>query len=197
MSGTFPATPGPSSVTVRSSTQSLVSVAQSGRRFVRDMGGHRWLINASYDRLSSDEGRIIKAFAVAQNGIFESFQFVAPHLAPRGVATGVPLVNGASQSGRSVATDGWTPNITGIMLAGDFIKFGHSKVYVVTANVNSNSLGQAVLSIEPQLMISPPDNDPLTVTNVPFTVSFAKEVQEFPVQSPIFYRYEADMAEVY
>lgn len=197
MSGTFPSSPGPSAIKIQSSTQAVVSTSHSGRRFVRDMGGHRWLISASYGPLTNAEGRALKAFVLAQNGQFESFQFIAPHLAPRGVATGAPLVNGANQVGRSIVTDGWTPNTINILRAGDFIKLGHSKVYMVTADVNSNASGQATLPIEPALIISPPDNDPITVSNVPFTVSFVKDVQEFPVRPPVLYTYEADMVEVY
>lgn len=197
MSGTFPSAPGPSAVTLRSSTPSLVSVSQSGRRFVREMSGHRWLIIAAYGPLTRAEARPLEAFVTAQRGQSESFQFVAPQMAPRGVATGAPLVNGAGQTGRSVVTDGWTASVTGILRAGDVLKFGHSKVYIQTVDVNSNALGQVTLTLEPPLIISPPDNDPLTVNNVPFTVAFAADVQEFPVRPPMLYSYEASMMEVY
>ncbi len=197
MSHIYPSSPPPSSVTIRSVSQSLVSYSQSGRRFARDMGGHRWLVTATYDRLTNDEGREFQAFALAQSGQLQSFQAVFPHLAPRGVATGAPLVNGATVSGRSIPTDGWSPNTVNILRQGDYIKFGHSKIYMITSDANSNLSGQVTLSIEPPLMVALSDNESITVNDVPFTLAFAKNTQEFPAQSPVYYRYEADMEEVY
>ncbi len=43
---------------------------------------------------------------------------------PRGAATGTPLVKGASQTGNTLTTDGWTTGVTGILKAGDWIQLG-------------------------------------------------------------------------
>jgi len=87
---------------------------------------------------------------------------------PRGVGTGTPLVNGASQTGEDLVTDGWTAGQTGIMKRGDWIQLGtgsSSRLYMVVADVNSNGSGQATLTIRPKLRSSPADNAPIVVNN--------------------------------
>jgi hypothetical protein len=96
-----------------------------------------------------------------------------------GVATGTPLVNGASQTStyadvkdtdtQSLVTDGWTASTTGILKAGDVITIagvyavnpvtkatlGFLKQFVVTADVNSGATtGPATLTISPAIITS-------------------------------------------
>src|SRR5262245_1565178 len=85
--------------------------------------------------------------------------------APNGAGGGVPLVNGASQSGISLATDAWSNNITNVVRAGDVIRIaGLSPLYLITADANSNGAGQASLAISPPLVTgsSPADNAAIT-----------------------------------
>lgn len=77
---------------------------------------------------------------------------------------GTPLVNGASQSGASIVTDGWSSGVTGILKAGDVITFagvfeinpqnyqstGRLQHFVVTADVNS-VLTAATIPISPAM----------------------------------------------
>lgn len=198
MSGTYPTDPKPSRIEIGSTSQTLISYSQSGKRFAREMAGQRWTISASYDALDNNKGRALMAFCTSQQGEFETFQFIASHLQPRGVATGTPLVNGAAQVGRSIVTDGWTASVTGILKAGDMVKFGNSpKVYMQTVDVNSSSLGAVTLTLEPALILASTDNDPITVKNVPFTVSFESGIQRYPTRAALYYSYEAQMVEVY
>jgi hypothetical protein len=75
-----------------------------------------------------------------------------------GAGGGTPLVNGASQLGSSVITDGW-PNSTAILKAGDVLTIGALlNVFDVTADVSSNGSGQATISINPPMYSSPADN---------------------------------------
>jgi hypothetical protein len=78
-----------------------------------------------------------------------------------GTQGGSPTVNGANQVGSSIATQGWSNNITNLLVAGDVIFFagvhrinpltrqstGDLRSFVVTANANSNGSGQATISI--------------------------------------------------
>ena len=117
---------------------------------------------------------------------------------PQGVASGSPLVNGASQSGRTLVTDGWTPSTTGILKAGDFIGIaGQTKVYMVTADATSDAAGNATLTIEPALMATPADNAALVVRNVPFTLALATDTLEMAVQPPVLYNFSLSLVEAY
>jgi hypothetical protein len=77
-------------------------------------------------------------------------------------------VNGASQTGNELVTDGWTNSTTGILKAGDYIQLGSgssAQLYKVLDDVNSNGSGQATLTIYPDLRSSPSDNAAITVSN--------------------------------
>jgi hypothetical protein len=97
---------------------------------------------------------------------FSMDQNIATHTV--GAQGGTPLVNGASQTGASLITDGWSNSITGVVKAGDvFTVAGVYKVnpvskvstgvlqqFVVTADANSNGSGQATISISPSITTS-------------------------------------------
>jgi hypothetical protein len=82
-----------------------------------------------------------------------------------GLLGGSGVVNGANQSGASIVTNGWTASVTGLLNAGDVITFagvnnvnpqsrqstGALANFVVTANVNSDSGGNATIPISPSL----------------------------------------------
>lgn len=84
---------------------------------------------------------------------------------PRGVATGTPLVDGASQSGYALATKGWTAGVSGILLAGDWISFGFSIEYLhrIAEDANSNGSGLATLQLTTRIRTLTTNNDPITV----------------------------------
>ena len=139
----------------------------------------------------------IYAFIIAQRGRYESFTLVPPVVGnPQGSAGGTPLVNGGSQTGRSLVTDGWTVSTT-IFKAGDYLKLaGNDKVYMITADVSSDGSGNATISIEPALVSSPADNAVVTYTSVPFTVALASGIQEFATGTSGLYEFEAEFEEV-
>jgi hypothetical protein len=97
-------------------------------------------------------------------------QNVASHTG--GVATGTPLVNGASQTGSSLITDGWTASQTPIVKRGDVFTIttganlvhsinpvnyqsnGFRQQFTVTADANSDGSGNATLSISPAITVT-------------------------------------------
>ena len=97
---------------------------------------------------------------------------------------GTPLVNGASQTGSSLITDGWSNN-TLVLRAGDIFKVaGSNLVYDVTADATTNASGQVTLSINPPIFSggSPADNAALTINTTPGTVTFRVRIVD--VESP-------------
>jgi hypothetical protein len=111
-----------------------------------------------------------------------------------GAQGGTPLVNGASQTGATLACDGWSNSITGVLKAGDIFTMagvyavnpvtkqstGRLQQFVVTADANSNGSGQiAALAISPSIVTSgttqtvtasPADNAAMTVLGTGATV---------------------------
>ena len=82
---------------------------------------------------------------------------------PRGTPSGTPLVNGASQTGNSLITDGWTPSAVDVLLAGDYIQVGNH-MYMVLNDVTADGSGNATLDVWPRLRADVDNNDPITTS---------------------------------
>jgi len=80
---------------------------------------------------------------------------------PRGTIAGTPLVNGASQTGTSLAIDGCTVGTT--LKKGDFFSV-NGELKMATADSTVNGSGQMTLTFEPPLRAAPDDNDAITTT---------------------------------
>lgn len=145
-------------------TRSSLSFAEK----VYDWGGEMWVIDGTLPLMSRETAAAFQAFLLKLKGPANAFLFPVAESSPRGTATGTPLVNGAGQTGYGLITDGWTPSITGIMKAGDWLNLGSAestRLHMVTEDVDSDASGNATIPLWPALRSSPGDNDPVTVTN--------------------------------
>ncbi len=124
----------------------------------------RWLINLQFNGVTGSRKAQMKAFILKLRGPANRF-FTRDfdYSGARGTPTGTPLVQGASQSGSSLITDGWTPS-TAIFKEGDEFQVGNF-LKMITADVSSDGGGNATLSFEPQLHSSPANNAALDVTD--------------------------------
>lgn len=109
------------------------------------------------------------AFAIKTKGSFNYFLLGDPAARnPQGIATGNPLVAAGNQVGNVLQTKGWTPSVSGILRAGDYIQYGtgiNSRLHMVVEDANSDALGNANLTIEPALRYSPLINSPVVVND--------------------------------
>jgi hypothetical protein len=188
MSGTLPTTRGPATLEIASHAPTYVSTTHSLKQQVRSRGAQRWKVSYKYGTMERDDYMALYAFLTSQRGQYDTFTLALPSgISPRGAWTGTPLVNGAVAAGlTSVAVDGLSNSITGIGKAGDYLKFaGHSKVYMLVSDVNSNGSGQATLTIFPKLVAALADNEALTVSSVPFTVALTSDVVALPIRPPV------------
>jgi len=190
MSGTYPTEPEFQAINVSSRHNNLFSQAISGRVQVRALGGQRWSFTARYNPMTRAEFQPVFAFVTSQQGRLGSFGIVPPVVgSTSGDATGTALANGAASFGAtSVAVDGFT----GTIKAGDFVKFAHGKVYMVTADRD----GPGNIEIEPALIEDVDDNDQMIYNDVTFTMRLDNDVQEYGLSSNEFYEYQIDMVEV-
>lgn len=190
MAGTYPTTPEFQAVNLKSTHNNLKSTTISGRTQVRTIGGQKWQFSAKYNPMTRAEFQPVFAFVISQQGSLGTFTIVPPVVgSTSGTATGTALVNGATSAGAtSVPVDGFT----GTIKAGDFVKFGHSKVYMVTADID----GAGDISIEPALITSVIDDEPMTYNDVAFTMRLRNDVQQYGISQFEYYTYEVDMEEV-
>ncbi len=132
--------------------------------------GSRWAARFELPPMARATAAAWVAFLTRLNGREGRFFAGDPSAkTPRGVATGTPLVNGASQTGKTLATDGWTPTITGILLAGDFIAYdtpsGWRQLHMVVLDANSDGSGLSTLTITPPIRESPANNATIIIAS--------------------------------
>lgn len=207
MSGTFPSSPAPRDFGFDSITRTFVSTSQSMKRYTRTANAQRWTLSLDFSHLQRSQLAPVYAFLVKQRGQFDTFQYVLPNplYTPRGALGGSPVVNNnvgspsELQTGRTLNIRGLSTGITNWGRAGDFFKVaGHSKVYMLTEDVNSDGSGLAQLTFDPALVVSPADGEALTFTSVPFTVSLNKDSMGFRLAlAGIFKLGSVDLIEAY
>lgn len=137
-----------------SNTQAFTSPLSRSTQTI-ELPGARWQFSLTYQNLSDADARVLKAFLLSLRGAAGRFLlWDHAHPAPAGQAIGSPIVNGAGQLGTTINTAGWSSNITGLLLAGDYIQLG-AELKILTADANSNGTGLAALAFEPPLRTSP------------------------------------------
>lgn len=136
---------------------------------VQQRTGQLWEAQLSFPLMSAEKAQDMQGFFLALGGSANTF-LMPPfgYETVRGVGTGTPLVDGASQTGTSIDTKGWTVSTTNILKRGDVFSLGsgdNARFYMVTSNADSDSSGDSTLSIWPRLRISPSDEDSIELTN--------------------------------
>jgi hypothetical protein len=156
---------------IRISANNVVGVSQSpftAKQQVYKYTGQFWEAEISLPPMKRADAEYWISFLLKLNGSYGTFLLGDPNGATaRGVATGTPLVKGASQTGNELVTDGWTTSTTGILKAGDYIQLGtgsSAKLHKVLDDVNSDSSGNATITIWPDLRSAPSDNAAITVS---------------------------------
>jgi len=187
VSGTLPTAVLAARATLRSVAPTRVTVSHSLKRRTRGAGTQRWAWELTMPPMSRADWQDLLGFLVAQDGQAERFSYPAPPPlnTPRGSAPGTPVVDGAGQSGTTLATRGWTASQAGVLLRGDlFTIAGDAKVYMVSADADSDAAGKASLSIRPRLLTSPVDGAALTVSGVSFQVRLAADAVQLALMPP-------------
>ncbi|WDE11342.1 hypothetical protein [Thalassomonas haliotis] len=188
------------SLGLKSNTPNFYSESRSLRRHVRRIPAHRWEVTLRTVPLEDADARSLSAFLNALEGRLNSFDVILPlYSTPQGAATGVPSVSAATAAGeKMVPAKHGAANVENQVMAGDFIRFaGHSKVYQVTANADTDSAGNMSYQITPGLVKSVAADENIIVKDVPFTMALKRDVQGFKVGigNSRFVKHEIDCVE--
>ena len=200
MSGALPNTDF-TAYNIKSNQKTLISETDSGKTFRRQVQGQRWSFTISYPPMTRSDFAPIMAIIIKQRSRKETFTITFPsYLNAQGNESGTLLVNGAhSVADTTIAIDGFASDGAGRLKAGDFIKFAHSKVYMVVSDVTSSS-NAATVTIEPPITTALSNDSSVTYDSIPFSVHLTNDVQEFNTNqsdkdgNPL-YKYEFDVIE--
>lgn len=197
--GALPTSPLPANAILHNAQPTRASRAHSGKRQARTRGAQWFGIKLTYPPMKRTELWPLYGFLLAQRGQADPFTVVlAAHTAALGTWSGAPVVNGAGQSGRTINMRGFAVSQAGVAKTGDLIKFnGHSKVYMVTADANSDAGGLAAVTIEPQPIAAIADGEAVISSNVPFTVARVADNMDLLIRPGVFYTLEIDLEEVW
>jgi len=149
----------------------LTSVAVTRSQFtlnqqVQVYPGQMWGAEVTLPKMTVEQSGAWQSFLLKLNGQQGTFKLGDPtKQEPRGTALGIPLVNGAGQSGQELITNGWDINEIGLLLAGDHIQLAGNRLHQVLNDVSSDGSGNATIDIWPSLRTAPADNEPLVLIN--------------------------------
>jgi hypothetical protein len=188
----LPTQTGIASVSLRANDTVGVNMSPfSARQQVYKYNSQFWEADITLPRMKREDAEYWITFLMKLNGAYGTFLLGDPAASTaRGVATGSPVVNGASQTGYELITDGWTADTTGIMKAGDYIQLGSgetARLYKVLDDVDSDGSGNATLTIWPNLRSSPDDDATITVSNPKGVFRLSTNVTEFNVNEASIY----------
>ncbi len=170
---TLPTASGIATVTFRATNVTGISMSPfTFKQQVVSHAGQRWEAEVSMPPMSRADAEEWISFLVSLRGQLGTFTLGDPSGATaRGRASsapGTPLVNGASQTGGSLAIDGCTASATGYLKAGDYIQLGSGSsatLHKVLQDVNTPSGGDVTVDIWPHIRTAPADNSTVVVSN--------------------------------
>lgn len=123
--------------------------------------GNRWKATLTFSDLFDADRALMQAFLAQLQATANNFYLEDHSYSRRADGGGTPVVNGGSQTGNELVTDGWTG--TYAMRAGDFFEVnGELKMAVADAAITA---GAATIDFVPELRASPSDNAAITISN--------------------------------
>lgn len=178
----------------RMTAKSVVGISKSpftGSQQVQKHQGQWWEFEAGLAPMTRANAELWISFMISLNGQQGTFLLGDPlGSTVRGVGTGTPLVKGASQTGNSLITDGWTASQTGILKAGDYFQLGtgsSSKLYKVLADANSDGSGDATFDIWPSINTAVANDSALTIASAKGVFRLASNEMGFDLKQAQFY----------
>lgn len=200
MSGAFPTTKKPRVLNFSSNRPNSTAYTLSGKRSVKQFAAQYFSFSVQLPAMSQSDFMPYYSFLIKQKGSFDTFTFQYP-LENQGSDKGQTdiAVNGTAAVGASqVPLDGFTNSTNGVLKAGDLIKFAnHNKVYMVTADENSDGSGEiAAVDIEPPLQAALVNNEAVTVNQPSFTVALVQDDVLYATDASGFFTLSFDVREV-
>lgn len=159
--------PSSGSLTPKSNTAVLQSALTSGVQVIARPGG-RWLLSLTWENVYGDKYRELIAMLTLLNGAEHTMNF-APSVwnhTVRGDWGGTPVVDGAGQTGKTLAVRGADISTTDWVKAGDIFRIAIGSNYylhMATTDGDSDGSGDVSFSIWPEWRESPNDGDFVTV----------------------------------
>lgn len=129
-------------------------------------GADWWTADLTLPQMTSQTVAIWEGFLGECRGMTNVFYLGHPfHISPQGTAGGTPVCNGVSSAmSYTLTTRGWTPNTYRLLLPGDHLQIGY-RLHRVLTQVNSDSSGDATISVWPSIREATTDGEPIILNH--------------------------------
>lgn len=137
----------------------------------------------------SDAEDVLGAF-LSLRGKEGSFLLPAVNTTPRGAGGGTPVVDGASQTGHTLAIRGGPLSTSNWLKAGDWIQLGSgssTRLHKVLVNASTDGTGKTTLDIWPRHRSSPADGASVTISACKGLFQLSSNVTEYSVEAAMRY----------
>ena len=146
--------------------------------------GDRWEASMTLPPVTGENARLLRSFAMRVSEVAgvatlqdHSYQF-------SGSAGLTPVVNGAAQTGATLAIDGLPINTTDIIKAGDRLGLTTGQVVEASANGSTNGAGEVTVSLTTPLRSSPGDGSAVELYTPTASFIFPEAFVEWAVRAP-------------
>ena len=135
------------------------SVSVGGHARVERAGLSFYYVSVLLPSMTESEYRSIEAELLVNQDGASLFTTTIPngHTNFNGSWTGTPVIQ--SSSGRNVTVSGFTPSVSDVIKAGDWLQFtgtnGGTKVYQSTSTVSSDAFGLATINVSTDFVTQP------------------------------------------
>lgn len=185
---TFPTTRSPASVMFRAiSTTSIAESTFSGAQVAHSYNRQLWAIDVVLPPMNRSDAEVWIAFLLSLSGRYGTFTYGPTGKTGQllGNAAYGGLINGASQTGQTVTTDGWASNTADLLKAGDYIEFS-SRLYKVLSNVDSDASGNASIDVWPSIR-EVSDNEDIIISSPSTTFRLTSDQIEYSIDLAMKY----------
>lgn len=197
---TYPASPVPATVRRTTGLPSNVTYSRDLKRYATNVGTHRFSFVLDYPPQERADADQVFAF-FNRVGRATTFNFTDPsYEGPRGSVTGtISMAAAGSARDTSISATGFAVSTTGVLLAGDYLKFtGHDKVYIVLSDVDSDASGAATITVSPGLQAAVSGSTEIfhTAETVVFTCAFSNDMFSMDIDESRLYGFSTVIEEV-
>ena len=195
----FTTNPNFRSLNFKDNRPTLLNQSLSGRRQVRQIGSQYFSFTVQMPPLQQDKAQEIFAFLQKQKGSSGDFTIGAAldNLGAGKAESDIQVVGSHVAGDASIDLDGFASSQANALKAGDLVRFnGHSKVYMVQNNIDSNADGSLQLMISPNLVTSLANNEAVVVNKPKFKVYLESNEIMYSTDASGFYSISFDVREV-
>ena len=182
----------------QTNSNTRVTTSVSGKTHRRKIGAQFWSARLKSPQMAKADFMADYSFVVQQDGQFGSFTIILPEVSSsKGTVSGTITVNATVSTDPVMSPAAGSSKVgvdtvaTGTLKKGDLIKFSnHSKVYMLTEDVDMDGSSVNTLDIYPPLQTTVTASHTVTYDNVPLTVFSDKDQIKYVTSLDGTFKYE-------